>query len=242
MAFKDIDYIPLNNQDYKRKSKTSDIIKKLINIGVAIYIIFNLYTSYISAYISTDTNEVDNPNLKDFEYVIPNEKNGPITVNRNEDDGTKLNIFSMINDNENNTIYYDEDEFEKLDMIVNVEPKYLCEYNEKLPTESFEGYYLTCPNHYTISIKNTFYGRYQGDLERCNKFHDGRNVTLKELTVKETCGVEPLDTLKELCDGKKKCHVIPCNAYFGAVCKRTYKYLYVDYYCKRDIVCIYIIN
>jgi len=141
----------------------------------------------------------------------------------------------MIIDNENNTIFYNENDFNKLDKIVNVTQKYICEYNDRKPPESFEGYYLSCPTHYTISIKDTFYGRYKGDFKRCIKFYNGKDVPMKALEVDKTCGVKPIDTLKELCEGKKECLVKPCNDFFGKVCRKTYKYLYVDYYCKKDI-------
>jgi len=231
------DYIPLNeinDKNYSRKkSKILDILKKLIVFSAIIFII----------YISIRLTKNEKLDLEDFEFVNTKEKNGPITINRKKDDGTKQNIFSMINnDIENDSFFYDdEDKFQKLDNIVNITQKYLCEYHDKKPSESFEGYYLTCPTHYTISINNTFYGRYKGDLQHCITYPDGRNANMFELMVKETCGVQPLDTLKEICEDKKECLVRPCNAYFGSeVCLNTYKYLYVDYYCKKDIVCIFI--
>jgi len=226
MGLRSNNYIPLNAKRYRIKRKITNLLKILFFVSS----IFSIFSITLILF----RKNTENIDLEDFEFLIPNKENGPITVNRKEDDGTKLNIFSMINDIEENTIFYDENEFDKLDKIVNVTQKYLCEYNDKKPSESFEGYYLTCPTHYTISINNTFYGRFKGDVERCNSYHDGRKVPLRKLEVNEDCGSKPIDTLKEYCENRKECLVRPCNSFFGKTCLSTYKYLYVDYYCQKD--------
>jgi len=234
----DNDYILLNGNNvhnYHKKSKVFTIIERLliiilISLTAYIFISFNLNKNQILKDV-----ESENFILEDFELVNDNDKNGPITVNKLEDDGTKSNIYLKIINIHNDTFSYEEDEFNKLENIINKTPEYLCEYHDKKPSESFEGYILSCPTHYTISINSTFYGRHKGDSEHCISYPDGRNASLNEITAMNDCGVEPLDILKELCEDRKECHVIPCNAYFGKeVCLYTYKYLYVDYYCKKD--------
>jgi len=227
-------YNPLNDDNYKKKKLAYSLIKKIIVICIIIYII----------YISILYSKTGKPDLENFEFVRTFEKKGPITINKKRDDGTKLNIYSMIIRNVNNIIFDEnENKFKKLNKIINKDPKYLCEYPDKKPSESFKGYYLSCPTHYTISINNTFYGRYKDDFEHCITYPDGKNVSMSELSVNKTCGVEPFDTLKELCEDRIECLIKPCDAFFGSeMCLNTYKYLYVDYFCKKDIVCIIVLN
>jgi len=232
MDFSKYSYFKLNDYSFRQKRKIFDLIKKLIVFCIIIFILY-LPIFYI-LYSRTRTTENDTLDLEDFEFLITNEKKGPITVNREKDDGTKLNIYSMIIKNINDTLYNDN-EFNNLDEIINIDPQYLCEYQNRKPSESFKGYYISCPAYYTISINNTFYGRYKDDYEHCIKHPNGRKARMSELRIKKTCGVEPLDTLKELCEDRKECLIRPCNSFFENACKNTYKYLYIDYYCKKDI-------
>jgi len=233
MDFSKYSYYRLNDYGIRHKRKIFSLIKKFIVFCIIIFVLY-LPILYI---LYSKTIETDKLDLENFEFLITNDKKGPITVNREKDDGSKLNIYSMIIKNVNNTLY-DDDEFSNLDEIIEIDPQYLCEYRNRKPSESFKGYYISCPTHYTISINNTFYGRYKNDFEHCTKHPNGRRARMSELRVKKTCGVEPLDTLKELCEDRKECLVKPCNAFFENACSNTLKYLYIDYYCKKDIVCI----
>jgi len=266
MDFSKKNYFKLNDYSFRKRRRTFSLIKKLfifciITLILYLPILHILYNRPDSTSEPEPETKIDILGLEDFEFLIPNEKKGPITVDRENDDGSKLNIYSMIIENLNDTLYndtliddndtlyndtliddnndtlYDDDNelFNKLEEIINIEPQYLCEYSDRKPPESFKGYSISCPTHYTISINNTFYGRYKDDFEHCTQYP--YNMIMNEQAFNETCGVEPLDTLKELCEDRKECLIRPCDAFFRNVCQETYKsykYLYIDYYCKKD--------
>eukprot|EP00833_Pecoramyces_ruminatium_P006610 jgi/Orpsp1_1/1180642/evm.model.c7180000074196.1 len=170
-----------------------------------------------------------------FKLIDENIPNGPITVNREKDDGTKRNLNNKIRFENDNNLSFKYEEFIKLNNIIPKKSEYFCELKSKLRPESFEGYTISCPEHYTIKINETFYGRYEKDKIRCS-IVNGKKFKRHQLKIKKRCGYEPNKYVKELCEGKKYCSVIPSKNFFKNYCDDISKYLHINYYCIKDKV------
>lgn len=177
------------------------------------------------------------PELPGFTTVYTNGTLGPVTVDRDLDDGTKFNIYNLMVKNNNEDfekMYYDYDAYEELEDILHKEDEYLCEVG--LPSEAVNGYQISCPLHYTLSIDNAFYGRYANDISHCAVNNKGEKIDEAKLSVQENCGKKVLDIVKKICEKRKECTIKPNRAFFSNPCKNIYKYLHVKYHCTKNKV------
>ncbi|ORY76404.1 hypothetical protein LY90DRAFT_501718 [Neocallimastix californiae] len=171
-----------------------------------------------------------------FEFLDKNADHGPITVNREKDDGTKLNMYDYIHP-EDLSFYYNQEEFDKLEDIINEKnSNYFCEYGTAKPPEAYEGYEIKCPTHYTIKLDYVFYGRHANDTKHCNKYYEGVDVEEERLKSDKECGSEPIEAVKELCEGRVYCSLRPGGSHFTDSCSSKFKYLHIDYHCVKDKV------
>jgi len=186
-----------------------------------------------------NNNDNINKNKVDLDnFMLLNRKNrkGPITLNRENDDGSKLNIYSMIINSDENKIYtYDNTvvDFQLMEPVLRLREEFLCDYRDDMPPESYYGYSLSCPLHYTISINDTFYGRREYDSIHCTRFPNGDEVPIGDLVAYSDCGENKTELVKELCEGKRECVLKPSKHIFGETCF-YYRYLQVKYHCVKD--------
>eukprot|EP00833_Pecoramyces_ruminatium_P006880 jgi/Orpsp1_1/1180912/evm.model.c7180000075104.1 len=176
------------------------------------------------------------PDLEGFTFLDTDSTEGPITVDKDNDDGTKLNIYSMMMDPTNSSIYYEDIEKynEMEDILLPIRTKYLCELESDILPEGHKGYSLFCPPHYTIAINSTFYGRFALDNRHCNRYSNGDIVPTSLLIRIRDFGVDLIDEVKSLCEGRKECVLKPYKYFFHNVYPRLHKYLYVSYYCRKE--------
>lgn len=174
--------------------------------------------------------------LKDFMPLYENRTNGPITIDRSMNDGTKLDIYSMINSKKKNYTYYDFKQYKTINKKYSKKSIYLCELSDDSPLEGDDGYTLKCPIHYTISVNYTFYGRYANDLKRCNKDKDGNDLDIHYLNVTSNCGYKYTDSVKKICEGKRKCILKPSDNIYMNDCDHINKYLHIKYQCVKEKV------
>jgi len=230
-----------------QKSKTSSkfhifkngiivILSTILVIAATLFIEIKLTDKYKQDLNSEHKNEAITDLPYGFVFVDEKADHGPITVDREKDDGTKLNIYDLIHP-EDLSFYYNQENFDKLEDVVHPSKNnYFCEYNEDVPPEAYEGYEISCPAHYTIKIDYVFYGRHANDYEHCNINHKGEKIEKDQLEVDKECGNEPIDTVKEFCEGRVYCTLIPGGYIFNDSCEEKYKYLHVDYHCVKDKV------
>lgn len=241
-----------NIKDISKKDRIKNIIiivlttLLLTHITISVIIINNL-SQYESKNINEKENvEIFNNNdddnkvfeLKDFMLVNLNETNGPITVDRKKDDGTKLNLYSMMINSRNNDILdsLNSKKFDELEKDLPQKDEYFCELDMKIPPEGYRGYNVTCPVHYSIIIDKAFYGRYAQDTKNCNLYDDGSEVRYINRYTSNDCGYDTIEDIKELCEGKVDCIIKPTNYFFTNKCKSLFKYLHVKYHCTKDTV------
>jgi hypothetical protein len=242
MRLVDVDKILLLDS---QKSKTSSkfhifkngiivILSTILVIAATLFIEIKLTDKYKQDLNSEHKNEAITDLPYGFVFVDEKADHGPITVDREKDDGTKLNIYDLIHP-EDLSFYYNQENFDKLEDVVHPSKNnYFCEYNEDVPPEAYEGYEISCPAHYTIKIDYVFYGRHANDYEHCNINHKGEKIEKDQLEVDKECGNEPIDTVKEFCEGRVYCTLIPGGYIFNDSCEEKYKYLHVDYHCVKD--------
>lgn len=170
-----------------------------------------------------------------FKLVDENIPNGPITINKEEDDGTKRNLFNIVRFENENNLSFKYEELNNLNDTHEIKSEYFCELKTNIRPEGIKGYDISCPIHYTIKINKAFYGRYTKDKKRC-KIINGRKYKNHQLKIKRDCGYEPIKYIKELCEGKKYCTIIPSKNFFKNYCNDISKYLHINYYCIKDKV------
>jgi len=232
----------LDNQKSKKKSN-GNIFKK--GVIIVLSLVFILAIAHIITVKISDTNdntysitESKNETNVDlpfgFVFVDENADHGPITIDREKDDGTKLNIYDFIHP-EDLSFYYNQEEFDKLEDIINEKnSNYFCEYGTAKPPEAYEGYEIKCPTHYTIKLDYVFYGRHANDTKHCNKYYEGVDVEEERLKSDKECGSEPIEAVKELCEGRVYCSLRPGGSHFTDSCSSKFKYLHIDYHCVKD--------
>jgi len=169
-----------------------------------------------------------------------NELDGPITINREKDNGKKRNLYKMIRKENESLNYYNYDEFNKLEIEKEKKSEYFCELQSSLRTEVLEGYELSCPEYYTIVIDKAFYGRYANDFNNCKpklykkEFNKVKKIKkIKKLIKKKNCGYEPTKKVKYSCEGRSYCKLFPNKSYFKDKCFGFSKYLHIVYHCKK---------
>jgi len=194
-----------------------------------------LYFNFENSSIKSDK-EIKNDELPiGFELVDENIPNGPITINRENDDGTKRNLYNIVRfENETNLSFRNEN-FNNINDIIPKKSEYFCEIKSSLRPEGIKGYDISCPKHYTIKIDNAFYGRYAKDKKRC-KIVNGKVYKKSQLKVKRQCGYNPTKYVTELCEGKQYCTIIPSKNFFKNYCGNVSKYLHIGYHCVKDKV------
>lgn len=203
-----------------------------------IFILYNLFIYLCKAnQIILNNNKLE-INKKIIINVLPDgfvpindyELNGPITTNREKDNGTKRNLFNMMR-NEDNSFYYNYDEHNKLKPETSKKSEYFCEIHSSLRPEILKGYDLTCPKYYTIVIDKAFYGRYANDTINCENTY----IIEKLDKIKNDCGYEPTKNVKNSCEGRSYCTLLPSNIFFKDHCFGIYKYLHIIYHCVKQV-------
>jgi hypothetical protein len=171
-------------------------------------------------------NEID---LNGFMLLNDNNPRGPITLDRDQDDGTKLDIFSMISSNKKlANLLKSYKNYQKMEKKIEKDD-YLCNFEPDSSLEEQEDYTISCPVHYILSINYTFYGRYNDDVYHCNK-----NKEDKYLLVSNKCGYQPLEEIQQICNGKQSC-VLKLNSFNNNHCKdNIIKYLHINYQCIKE--------
>ncbi|KAG4088936.1 hypothetical protein H8356DRAFT_957715 [Neocallimastix lanati (nom. inval.)] len=198
-----------------------------------------------------------------FMYLRKSYPKGPITLDRTRDDGSKLNLYSIMkktmatttttntsSENPENDEEYDDDNedkdrvyesFKKLEEILPSQSQYLCELDREKPPEGQKGYILECPKHYTLLIEKAYYGRYENDKINCEwEWEEENEEEEKEkdlsMNLIQYCGIDSTSTMKELCEGQRMCEVKPYSTFFISLCSVRNKYLHVEYHCIKDLV------
>jgi len=175
--------------------------------------------------------------INSFKPVIKNKTNGPITINRELDDGTKVNLFEKIVNNPDNKLenfLYDKETLDSLPLTIEQEERYLCEVSFGLTEDSNDSYEITCPMYYSITIDKAFYGRYARDAERCTTDFKGDEVGEGLLSPLTNCGKNVEKTVKEICEGKSRCDIAPGKQIFQDTCSGKIKYLHLKYHCTKN--------
>jgi hypothetical protein len=175
-----------------------------------------------------DNTKNDLPN--GFTLVDEKIPNGPITVDRKKDDGTKRNIFKMAR-HEDDNFYYNYEDFNKLNSTTPIKEEYFCELKSKNRPETLKGYDISCPFQYTIKIDKSFFGRYGGDRNHCIEGNDFFNETIN---IEKSCGYDPIMYVQKLCEGRNYCNIVPTKHFFSNYCKEVPKYLNIKYHCVKN--------
>ncbi|ORX65230.1 hypothetical protein BCR32DRAFT_297784 [Anaeromyces robustus] len=201
----------------------------LINEIIWLLIVFPLIIN--SKNIDENSEENYNELPKDFIYLDPNNVNGPLTINRTEDDGTKRNLFSFIH-HEEKIKSITEEEFRNMKNETEKKSEYICEMYGVNRPEGMKGHEISCPPHYNLVIDKAFYGRYVNDTTHCPI----KNLTpeIKEKIKFNDCGKEYLKNIKGKCEGRNYCSIFVSNYFYKDSCKGVYKYLNVDYHCIKE--------
>ncbi|KAL6605112.1 hypothetical protein U3516DRAFT_507305, partial [Neocallimastix sp. 'constans'] len=193
-----------------------------------------------------------------FMYLRKSYPKGPITLDRTRDDGSKLNLYSIMkktmatttttntsSENPENDEEYDDDNedkdrvyesFKKLEEILPSQSQYLCELDREKPPEGQKGYILECPKHYTLLIEKAYYGRYENDKINCVTNETKEKEKDLSMNLIQYCGIDSTSTMKELCEGQRMCEVKPYSTFFISLCSVRNKYLHVEYHCIKDLV------
>jgi len=209
-----------------------------MNIILFLIVIVNVLGEEILKKLSKDSilnfNNINLPN--NFSLLNDNILLGPITINKTIDDGTKRNLYSIVKFDD--YFYYNYTYINLLEDVIPRKPEYFCELGVEKTPESQKGYEISCPSYYSIKIKDVFYGRFANDKKRC-KIFNGKKVSRKRLKLNEKYGYIPLKEIKELCEGKSYCKIVPNKDVFRYKWeKNIHKYLYISYYCKKNEVII----
>jgi len=164
-----------------------------------------------------------------FEYVEGLNSRGPITIDRKKDDGNKRNLYPLIHDEEEDLFQYQYTLFKELPSVLYNKTEYLCELNTNRAPEIQKGYDISCPSHYTLSINKVFYGHYANDTDHCHK----KTKAGYQQNVPYDCGYEPKKYIKELCEGRVYCSIIPSDLFLENRCHDIIKYLHINYSCVK---------
>jgi len=224
----------------KGKRRPNRILKNGLIISI-VFIIFSLTAcvTVIKTLNSGKPTLVNNKeksilNIDGFVPLYTNGTKGPITTNRELDNGTKYNVYNMIlesNEKDFNSFFYNTDEFKDLSEIVLKKEEYICEIGP--PLESFNGTTLECPLYYSISIDTAFYGRYANDGSHCSINEKGDFVPDEHLIIDRDCGKDSIELVKKYCEGKRMCTLKAARSIFSESCHGYYKYLHVKYHCSK---------
>jgi len=245
MGSSDDEYDLIGNKGKKyRKRRTKN---NVLIVGTVLLILFSgCFTAKKIIDSSRETKrKLINANkilFEDFVSVFTNGTSGPITINRNLDDGEKINMYSKMLDLDDNKIEnFLNYEYSSLEETIEMEPKFMCERAGGLTEDGSQGYDLVCPLFYKIVIDEAFYGRYAHDDQRCIYNYKNERVSEETLAkyrnVTTDCGTNYnssiKSTIKQLCEGKSSCTILPNKTMFPDTCKSISKYLHLSYYCTK---------
>jgi len=177
--------------------------------------------------------------MSDFEPVDPNNKDGPITIDKNKDDGTKIVLSDYIYDVDDNKVEYflfDNVTINALENRIDKPERYLCELEFTLSEDGGQAYDISCPMYYSIAIDKAFYGRYKLDNDRCTINYKGERVPDSALSTVNDCGNGFEDKVKASCEGKTNCYLLPFRLEFTDSCPGKRKYLHLQYHCAKNKV------
>jgi len=173
--------------------------------------------------------------LNNFHPVNNNGRKGPITVDKELDDGKKVNIYDSIlnlTDNKIESFLYSKETFKQLDEKIPKDERYLCETHTITPDNN-QSYTVTCPLFYHIIIDKAYYGRYMRDYQHCSE--DVNETALNKFrNLLTNCGKDRTDFVKNKCEGKNNCEIQVGRPTFEDTCKGYLKYLHLNYHCERD--------
>jgi len=173
--------------------------------------------------------------LKGFMFLNENNSNGPITVNRDEDDGSKMDVFQTIkHSGKENSLPKEVEAYQMMEEKLPEKEEYICELRPKLPSEGQKEFTISCPVHYVLSIDYSFYGRHKNDMDHCNRHHNGEVMEDDRIKTSEDCGYNSLEDVKELCEGKRQCVLLSSNVFFKDTCEGIHKYLHIKYHCDKE--------
>ncbi|KAG4089179.1 hypothetical protein H8356DRAFT_1055489 [Neocallimastix lanati (nom. inval.)] len=167
-------------------------------------------------------------------FVLVDEEvpNGPITIDREKDDGTKRKLIDLVRKEEIKN-HFDYSSFEKLENSLPKQEDYICEIRTKYRPEVLKGYDISCPEHYVIKIEKSFYGRYKHDKKNCLMDKD-KEFNIKSIDIDKDCGEDKTRNIKELCEGKNYCSITVTHHQYKDKCSKISKYLHVEYQCIKE--------
>jgi len=227
---------------YIPKKKSNKIKKNIIIVVITILIVLSLLFS-----LKIINNELkittipgqEKLSLEQFQPVYLNKTNGPITLDRDNDDGTKINIFEKILNNPDNELenyLYDEETLNSFPLETDIIERYLCEVGYGLTEDSSDSYEITCPMYYGIKIDKAYYGRYAKDAEHCITNYKGIKVNKTKLSPEFNCGKSVKNIVTEMCEGKSICNIAAGGYLFPDTCNNKMKYLHLKYHCVKNTV------
>jgi len=177
--------------------------------------------------------------INNFELVDSNSNStiGPITIDKDSDDGTKINLYEKIlnvNDNKIEHFLYNDETLNALEKKIERPSKYMCEFNGGLTEDGSQGYDISCPMFYKIKIDKAFYGRYAKDDQHCINDYAGNKMADSLLLTSRNCGASIKDILQQTCEDKVNCNIVPFKNVYPDTCKYKRKYLHLTYHCSVD--------
>jgi len=198
------------------------------------YLDLKTYTDNINCFKQNLMKNKTQSVVEGFVPLYTNNTKGPITTNRELDDGKKRNIYSKILENNEknfNEFYYNIQHFLDLPETVEKEDEYVCEKNVPFENETKN---IVCPEQYTLVIDEAMYGRYANDKEHCTVNSNNDKISDKFLLISEKCGNDVKDKIKKMCDGRIRCNLISNRRDLGDPCNGIAKYLHVKYHCVKN--------
>eukprot|EP00833_Pecoramyces_ruminatium_P008178 jgi/Orpsp1_1/1182210/evm.model.c7180000080341.1 len=238
-----------DNNGKKTLPRSSGYTKKglkITTIIIGIALIINIVSfieidkNYLNIKPSSENSNNHEDNNKNkfivdgFMPLYTNNTKGPITTNRELDDGKKWNIYSKIlenNEEDFNAFYYDKKVLNDLPEIIEKDDVYTCEILRPLENK---GTILTCPEYYTITIDKAFFGRYAKDVERCQISEKFGKLKEEDLYNENDCGVDVINKARKHCEGRVRCNLKSNIRYFPGDCLGFNKYLHIKYHCVKD--------
>lgn len=193
-------------------------------------------------------NKIENNLNNDYTFVADDPSNVLETYKSGKDTKDKY-IYDMIMDKslihdmeqrkqkakENNT---KDNHF--TDSIPEILPKNkitVCDVNQYLVPESYDGYNIDCPVDYVIQIDNVFYGRRRNERSKCNTDSFGQLLddSLLNVAENEKCGSHPIEYLRKKCNNQRTCNIKVTNAIFTNPCLKRRNYIDLEYHCLRKV-------
>jgi len=224
----------------KRIGKRKKIIIFLVIIIIICLIIFSSYDLVKDKIeFNSSVNSYMNPpksiKITDFVPATDKEK-GPITIDLDKDDGTKVNLYDKIlnwEDNKLENFYLDYKSFNDTNTQIETIENYFCE-----TVGITKGYHIECPEYNHLIIHYGFYGRHTRDRKNCVVDKNGEkypdDTLVSNFNKYGDCGDDVTNDLKESCNGEINCKLRASSTNYGNTCTGIHKYLHVKYHCEKD--------